>query len=211
MKFNQLISTLRELDDTLKRRVIKVVNIGLSARNWLVGAYLVEFEQDGENRAAYGKLLLPKIANDLKVKGLSVRNLEACRLFYQAYPGIPQSLTAEFAILLPEISQSATAESRLGKLLIQQTLSGELPPGSKSQAASDFSKRPDFALPVAELVKKLTFTHFVELLRINDPLQRAFYEMEYALGGMDKNLFVSSYQVALPSKEELESFIIQHS
>lgn len=44
-------------------------------------------------------------------------------------------------------------------------------------------KRPEFALPVATLVQKLTFTHFVELLRLDDPLQRAFYEIECIKGG----------------------------
>jgi hypothetical protein len=45
--FDQLIASLRELDRSLKERAIKVVNVGLSARNWLVGAYLVEFERRG--------------------------------------------------------------------------------------------------------------------------------------------------------------------
>jgi len=183
MNFDQLITSIRDLDRSLKERAIKVVNVGLSARNWLVGAYLVEFEQEGEDRAGYGESLIPTIARKLNIKGLATRNLEACRLFYQAYPRIPQSLTAEFELLLPEISQSTTAKSRIAKLLIPQTLSGELLPGSKNQSVTDFVGRPEFAVPVAALVQKLTFTHFVELLRVDDPLQRAFYEIECVKGG----------------------------
>jgi hypothetical protein len=52
MNFDQLITNLRELDRSLKERAIRVVNVGLSARSWLVGVYLVEFEQNGEDRAA---------------------------------------------------------------------------------------------------------------------------------------------------------------
>ncbi|MGD1979984.1 MAG: PDDEXK nuclease domain-containing protein [Akkermansiaceae bacterium] len=183
MNFDQLITSLRDLDRSLKERSIKMVNVGLSARNWLVGAYLVEFEQHGEDRAAYGESLLSNISKKLDIRGLAVRNLEACRLFYLAYPEIPQSLTAEFALLLPEIPQPPTAESEKGDFLISQTLSGKLPDQGKSQAASGFLKRPEFALPVATLVQKLTFTHFVELLRLDDPLQRAFYEIECVKGG----------------------------
>lgn len=47
MKFNQLITTLRELDGSLKGHVTQAINAGLTLRNWLVGAYLVEFEQHG--------------------------------------------------------------------------------------------------------------------------------------------------------------------
>lgn len=183
MNFDQLIASLRELDRSLKERSIKMVNVGLSARNWLVGAYLVEFEQHGEDRAAYGESLLSNISKKLDIRGLAVRNLEACRLFYLAYPEIPQSLTAEFALLLPEIPQPPTAESEKGDSLISQTLSGKMPDQGKSQAASGFLKRPEFALPVATLVQKLTFTHFVELLRLDDPLKRAFYEIECIKGG----------------------------
>ena len=183
MNFDQLIASLWELDRSLKERSIKMVNVGLSARNWLVGAYLVEFEQHGEDRAAYGESLLSNISKKLDIRGLAVRNLEACRLFYLAYPEIPQSLTAEFALLLPEIPQPPTAESEKGDSLISQTLSWKMPDQGKSQAASGFLKRPEFALPVATLVQKLTFTHFVELLRLDDPLQRAFYEIECIKGG----------------------------
>lgn len=183
MNFDQLITSLRKLDHSLKERSIKMVNVGLSARNWLVGAYLVEFEQRGVDRAAYGESLLSNIAKRLKIRGLAVRNLEACRLFYLAYPEIPQSLAAEFAVLLPEIPQPPTAESENGEFLISQALSGKFPPKEKGQSVTGHFKRPEFALPVATLVQKLTFTHFVELLRLDDPLQRAFYEIECVKSG----------------------------
>jgi len=110
MNFDQLITSLRELDASLRTRALKVVNVGLSARNWLVGAYVVEFEQVGEDRADYGDSLIPSIAKKLALKGLGSRNLEACRLFYRAYPEIPQTLSAEFKALLPEIPQTVSAE-----------------------------------------------------------------------------------------------------
>ena len=42
--------------------------------------------------------------------------------------------------------------------------------------------RPAFAIPVELLLEKLTFSHFVELLRIQEPVERAFYEIECVKG-----------------------------
>lgn len=131
MNFDQLITQLRELDSSLRGQVIRTANVGLTLRNWLVGAYLVEFEQNGADRAEYGANLIREVSNALDVKGLTPTTLELCRRLFSAYPQIPQ------------------------------TLSGELASGQKSQTASDFSARSDFAVPVAALVQKLTLSDFV--------------------------------------------------
>ena len=200
MNFDQLITSLRELDTSLKGQVIRTANVGLTLRNWLVGAYLVEFEQNGADRAEYGANLIREVSNALDVKGLTPTTLELCRRLFSAYPQIPQTLSVEFqppilqtlsALLdtsgLPApIPQTLSGEFRnllkTSNLEITQT-SAELASGQKSQTVSDFSARPDFAVPVAALVQKLTFSHFVELLRLDDPLQRAFYEIECVKGG----------------------------
>lgn len=171
MNFDQLITSLRELDTSLKGQVIRTANVGLTLRNWLVGAYIVEFEQNGADRAEYGANLIREVSNALDVKGLTPTTLELCRRLFSAYPQIPQTLSVEFRNLL-----------KTSNLEITQT-SAELASGQKSQTLSDFSARPDFAVPVAALVQKLTFSHFVELLRVDDPLQRAFYEIECVKGG----------------------------
>lgn len=168
MNFDQLITQLQTLDGSLKQQVAQSANVGLTLRNWLVGAYIIEFEQNGEERAQYGKNLIPKIAKALSSKGLSARNLEVSRLFYQAYPSIPQTVSAEFPILTSQISQTLSAKSI---------------PTQKGQTPSGLSPRPDFSIPVETLFQKLSFSHFVELLRIADPLQRAFYEIESVKGG----------------------------
>ncbi len=200
MNFDQLITSLRELDTSLKGQVIRTANVGLTLRNWLVGAYIVEFEQNGADRAEYGANLIREVSNALDVKGLTPTTLELCRRLFSAYPQIPQTLSVESqppilqtlsALLdtswLPApIPQTLSGELRnllkVSNLEISQT-SAELVSGKKSQTVSDFSIRPDFAVPVAALVQKLTFSHFVELLRVDDPLQRAFYEMECVKGG----------------------------
>ena len=89
MNFNQLITQLQSLDGSLKQHVAQSANIGLTLRNWLVGAYIIEFEQNGEERAKYGTQLIQKVAKSLKLKGLHSTNLELCRRFFLEYPSIP--------------------------------------------------------------------------------------------------------------------------
>ncbi|MEI7909026.1 MAG: PDDEXK nuclease domain-containing protein [Verrucomicrobiota bacterium] len=170
MNFDQLITHLRELDRSLRERAVKVVNIGLTARNWLMGAYLVEFEQGGEDRAEYGESLIPTVAKRLAIRGLPPTTLRLCRTLYLAYPEIRQTLSGELG--------KGLMMSQLG---IQQTLSVVSEKGTPQTSAE--ATRPGFAPPVGQLLEQLTFSHFVELLRIEDPLQRAFYEIECVKGG----------------------------
>ncbi len=158
MNFNQLITTLRNLNDSLKNQVIRSANTGLTLRNWIIGAYLVEFEQHGEERAQYGENLIPEISKSLNIRGLPPTTLRLCRTLYQSYPEIQQTVSGELAKTL-----------NIDNLKIKQTLSVK-------------SNRPDYAVPVKQLLEKLTFSHFIELLRIHTPQQRAFYEIECMKG-----------------------------
>ena len=51
-----------------------------------MGFYIVEFEQNGEERAAYGEQLLKKLEQRLKTKGLNERRFREFRLLYLVYP-----------------------------------------------------------------------------------------------------------------------------
>ena len=88
---------------TCHRGAATVVNLSLTLRNWLIGAYIVEYEQHGSDRARYGEGLLAQLASDLTSefgRGFGVRILREMRRFYLAYPqlGLPirQSPIAEF-------------------------------------------------------------------------------------------------------------------
>lgn len=73
------------------------MNQGLVLRNWLVGAYVVEFEQGGADRAKYGEGLLTRLAGDLKKKklpGLGADVLERSRNFYLNYPQVGGEISA---------------------------------------------------------------------------------------------------------------------
>ena len=64
------------------------VNQLLTIRNWAIGCYIVEYEQEGCDRAKYGARLLQNLADKLSIKGLDRQLLNACRMFYVKYPQI---------------------------------------------------------------------------------------------------------------------------
>lgn len=136
----------------------KQVNVALTLRNWLIGAYLVEYEQNGQDRAQYGEKLLSKLAIALRqqnIKGLSETNLKICRQFYIAYPQIGQTLSDQ----LPMMSQSRI--TLLPSIFIStQKMSNE------------------WQLDAQELINRLSFSHIIEFLKADSALKRAFYESQ---------------------------------
>jgi len=160
MNFKILVNTIRETHTSLQQSALKSVNKHLTIRNWLVGFYILEFEQNGEDRAMYGKKLLIDLAKEIRIKGLSETNLIICRQFYRTYPQIAQTLSEQLKQLglgINTIPQSTTEEFNNN---IQH----------------------DLQVPPEKLISRLSFTHLVQLLPINDPLKRTFYEIECIKG-----------------------------
>jgi hypothetical protein len=92
-----LASKISNLNQYLQHRTLQQVNILLTVRNWLVGLYIVEYEQNGSDRAIYGIGALKELASLLKrahIKGLDERSLRTCRFFYQTYPQIWGTVSA---------------------------------------------------------------------------------------------------------------------
>lgn len=81
MNFEVLISQFQWTDDYFKEKISRTIDRHLTIRNWLIGFYIVEFEQNGEDRAEYGVALLDSAAEKLNKKGLSARNLKLFRQF----------------------------------------------------------------------------------------------------------------------------------
>ena len=65
-QFTELLSTIQFVDERLASHASRAVNISLTVRNWLIGYYIVEFEQSGKDRAEYGDKLIPTLATELK-------------------------------------------------------------------------------------------------------------------------------------------------
>ena len=99
-----LVTAIESASRQMVGRAAAALNQALVIRNWLVGAYLVEYEQHGKDRATYGDALLETLCRDLTalgLKGFGVSLLERMRRLYLLYPQVAsvirQPLVTEFA------------------------------------------------------------------------------------------------------------------
>ena len=115
--FELLVDLCRKTHVEMQRRSVRAVDTGLAARNWLLGWYIVEYEQKGADRAVYGAGLLKKLSAELG-KGFSIRSLRQFRAFYMHQKAIRQTPSAE--------SHSGVNILKSKALEIRQTLSAEL-------------------------------------------------------------------------------------
>jgi len=187
MKYTDLVKTIDAASRQLLGRAAAIVNQALVLRNWMVGAYLIEYEQKGKDRAKYGARLLEILALDLRkreIKGLSdPRVLRECRAFYRLYPQIRGSLTREFSgglLGLPEIRQTVPADfggPGISAPAAESPANDSVPAPIRGSANRE-SPEP---LP-AHLILQISWTKFQELIRLEDPWKRAFYENECLKG-----------------------------
>ena len=111
MNFKQLTKLLNDTNEKLFQSAVKAVNTSLTIRNWLFGYYIVEFQQNGEDRAVYGEKLLQKLSAKVKIRGVSETNLKIFRQFYHTYPQISQTVTDKFNTI--RISQTPSDLSNI--------------------------------------------------------------------------------------------------
>jgi hypothetical protein len=84
-----LLGSLGELIRQARQKALRAVDTLQVQTCWQIGRHIVEFEQEGAERAAYGKQLLPTLAKMLTAefgKGFDERNLRHMRDFYQTFP-----------------------------------------------------------------------------------------------------------------------------
>lgn len=166
--FDSLVSSIVHIHQQTQDFATKAVNVALTLRNWLIGCRIVEFEQQGKDRAAYGEKLLPALAGRLAAAGLKrvdVRELRRFRLLYTVYPRIRETVT-------PELLGS------LGTGALPPPLNAL--PRPKRETLSPESQIGDTASP--QLVHHLSFSHLAELMELPDDTQRRFYEIECIRG-----------------------------
>ena len=78
MNYSSLIKSITGATHRLQEHVATVANQALVIRNWLVGAWLVEFEQNGKDRAKYGLKLLESVAADLAKRKSRASRTQGC-------------------------------------------------------------------------------------------------------------------------------------
>ena len=120
-EYIELIQKIEHIINETKYNIAKSINTNMVQAYWIIGKYIVEFEQGGSFKAKYGEALLTNLSKDLKLRfgrGYSRPNLNNMRKFYRYYP-------------------------------ICQNISD-----------------------------KLSWSHFCELIKLDDELERNFYEKQ---------------------------------
>ncbi len=168
--FSNLVVTIGQVYAQSAAAVSRTINTTLTLRNWVIGWYIREYEQQGADRATYGEAMVNRLAEALAARGmrdLAPRTLRQCRQFYTVYPLIWQTASAKsLAIqLAPPMWQALSAIS----------------PGAQDAAVGEAVPHA-LAAPIEKLFTSLSFSHLAELIAIADPLKRAFYEIECIRG-----------------------------
>ncbi len=179
MNYDIVLEKISQIDDAAQHAVARNVNQLLTRRNWLIGAYIFEYEQNGEDRAVYGEQLLKKLSDDLSKsgrKGLSFSNLKNFRQFALAYPkiAIGQTLSGQFDNILKTLDLVETEQTQATKI---DTTYFHFPSleTCHTQKQNLLWQNEKY---YQQLFSTLSWSHLLELCRINDALKRAFYELE---------------------------------
>lgn len=149
---NQLFTKVAELIELARRKVATTVNLTMVHTYFEIGRMIVEDEQQGKQRAEYGKTVLKDLSKRLTDKfgkGFSVENLDRMRFFYKTY-------------------SSKISSTPLTKFKNQAILSVQQPAIAQKNCQGH-SRR--FVL---------SWSHYLILMRIENQAERNFYEIECA-------------------------------
>lgn len=163
--FNDLASIVQATHDAAQSSAVKAINRMQTMRNWLIGYYIVEFEQHGKDRAEYGTQLLKKLEERVDRKGLTRNTFQSSRNFYRMYPQMIENFKNKNR---PTVSCKST----------EHAISPLLEGSSKPTDVICTTLSCKFVTPGETLVSKLSFSHINEIMKIDDPLARYFYEQE---------------------------------
>ena len=132
---------------------------------------LLKFEQNGEDRAAYGEQLLKKLEKRLNTKGLNERRFRKFRRLYLVYPQLKEEVLG-YVMSGSGIRRLPTAEFETE---IRRSVTAKL------QMVSEIANN-DWKLAAEKLFNRLSSTHLNAISAIDNPIKRAFYEMETIRG-----------------------------
>jgi predicted nuclease of restriction endonuclease-like (RecB) superfamily len=181
IRYVELVEAIASTHGEMVSRAAAFVDCSLVVRNWLIGANVVQFEQGGADRAVYGENLLPRLASDLAARGVpgcSREMLGRMRMFFRMYPQVGSwirspAVTVFSSLSLPMPVNSVTTGDRIPS-----------PAVAIAQTREPVADAPS-PLEASEILK-FSWSHLIELIRIDDPWKRAFYENECLHGHWSK-------------------------
>jgi len=162
LDFAHLVDAIRQVHEHCAAQASRAVNVNLTLRNWSIGGYIHHYELNGQDRAQYGDRLLGALSDRLagmKVSNSSRRQLYRYLRFFRLYPKIAGTLSPQFQ-LPPELAAVSWALTSAADPEKVETLS------------------PQLGAPVEQLINHLSYSHLELIVDLDDPLKRAFYEIE---------------------------------
>lgn len=166
--FDDLTKIIQDTHDAAQTSTVKAINRMQTMRNWLIGYYIIEFEQHGKDRAEYGAQLLKKLEAKVNRKGLTETLFKNSRKFYRLYPQMVENI---IGVISPTMSDKLLESKDAAALRNTQMTENEHL--EKSSTASD-----EFTTTDQMIISRLSFSHIVEIMTVDDPLARYFYEQE---------------------------------
>ena len=177
LNFSSLVSSIQQVNSQSQAVVNRVVNSSLTLRNWLIGAYILEYELHGADRAKYGNRVVEKLAEALRQQ--NVPTCDRPRLF--AYIAFSRTYPQIHEVIVNSWPQLSAKPTRIRNAEIVLAPSGRLRHDSDGSPIVR-TAYGQLALPGEKLLASLSYSHFELLTAIDDPLKRAFYEIECIRG-----------------------------
>lgn len=179
MKSDKTYSYIAEIKNILaeaRQKAYSAVNSAMVEAYWLIGKRIVEEEQNGEDRATYGKEIIKNLSKELNTefgKGFSERSLREFRQFYQTFPDL-----IDISIVQPDLSLE-----------------------NKWRTTFAISINPNWRTAFA----KLHWSHFQRVLRVPDKDARTYYLVEaaaqnWSISTLDRNISTQYYHRLLASQ-----------
>ena len=167
--FEHLSDLVEQVHTSAYSASVKAINRFATVRNYVIGYYVVEYEQHGSDRAKYGDKLLKRLAEKVNKRGINETLLKISRAFYLNYPQVKTYLEGKSATLSHQLNKkSAMPSHQLEKTKTESEKSTEILPTLSGK----------FVTPADELISRLSFSHIREIMTVDDPLARFFYETE---------------------------------
>lgn len=165
--FNDLTSIIQTTHDAAQSSAVKAINRMQTMRNWLIGYYIVEYEQHGKDRAEYGTQLLKKLEERVNRKGMTRNTFQSARNFYRMYPQIIENFQINKSASMSSKSYMDTTNSISNTESVDNQSDGICPTVSCK-----------FQTSGKTIISRLSYSHIYEIMKVSDPLARYFYEQE---------------------------------
>jgi len=178
--FEQLVGRIQATSEALQQDVLVVINRSVTARAWLTGYYIVEYEQHGADRAKYGEELLKRLAARLGTDKFAAPTLKTYRLFYKLYPALSGEICG---YLTSRFGKSSTASIQLaGDATKALSEKGSTVSSLSVEQGLLIYSGDEIDVSPAAIFNRLSYSHICELLHLSEPMMRTFYAFEAIRG-----------------------------